>query len=144
MSTPDIGDLLSGGGISSLLQNPEVAAKLPRIMEALAPLMAEMKAEAAGGAGASASGDDAPSAADAGAEGSAPADVPAGADAAANADAVAALASLPGKTRPFRADSSKRHALLKALAPYLSDNRRETLEFIVKVSSLIDLLSDVL
>ena len=38
-----IGDLLGSGGISQLLQNPEIAAKLPRIMEALAPVMAEMK-----------------------------------------------------------------------------------------------------
>ena len=39
-----IGSLLGSGGISQLLQNPEIAAKLPRIMEALAPVMAEMKA----------------------------------------------------------------------------------------------------
>ena len=44
-----IGDLLGSGGISQLLQNPEIAAKLPRIMEALAPVMAEMKAEKAAG-----------------------------------------------------------------------------------------------
>ena len=47
-----IGDLLGSGGISQLLQNPEIAAKLPRIMEALAPVMAEMKAEKAAGASA--------------------------------------------------------------------------------------------
>ena len=45
MSEPNFNDILSGGGFSSLLQNPEVAAKLPRIMEALGPVMAEMKEE---------------------------------------------------------------------------------------------------
>lgn len=44
-SDKNIENLLAGGGFSSLLQNPEIASKLPRIMEALAPVMAEMKAE---------------------------------------------------------------------------------------------------
>ena len=46
----NIENILSGGGFSSLLQNPEIASKLPRIMEALAPVMAEMKAEKSGAA----------------------------------------------------------------------------------------------
>ena len=45
MSEPNLNDILSGGGLSSLLQNPDVAAKLPRIMEALGPVISEMRAE---------------------------------------------------------------------------------------------------
>lgn len=163
MSAPDIGGLLSGGGLSALLQNPEVAAKLPRIMEALAPLMAEMQAENAAKTAAPAAPEGKKSAAGSLADllsgvnaGSPqPSDAAAGpaaqntaqneATAAAAGDGSAsALAPIASKMRGFRSDSARRGALLKALSPYLSENRRQTLDYIVKVSALIDLLSDVL
>lgn len=106
--------LLSSGGIASLLQNPEIAAKLPRIMEALAPVMAEMKAEKADGAPAQA------------------------ADA---ADALQKALPAMGKAHP---SASRRMALLRALAPYLSADRQSALDTVIKVSTLIDLLSEVM
>lgn len=162
MSAPDIGGLLSGGGLSALLQNPEVAAKLPRIMEALAPLMAEMQAENAAKTAAPAAPEGEKSAAGSLADllsgvnaGSPqPSDAAAGpaaqntaqneATAAAGDGSASALAPIASKMRGFRSDSARRGALLKALSPYLSENRRQTLDYIVKVSALIDLLSDVL
>lgn len=132
-----IGDLLGGGGISQLLQNPEIAAKLPRIMEALAPVMAEMKAEKAAGAGA------APTAASAdGAQNAQPEAAPAAAQPEAAA-AVAAPVVLPasaGKAAP----ASRRMALLRALSPYLSEERQSALDTVMKVSTLLDLLSEVM
>lgn len=162
MSAPDIGGLLSGGGLSALLQNPEVAAKLPRIMEALAPLMAEMQAENAAKTAAPAAPEGEKSAAGSLADllsgvnaGSPqPSDAAAGpaaqntaqneATTAAGDGSASALAPIASKMRGFRSDSARRGALLKALSPYLSENRRQTLDYIVKVSALIDLLSDVL
>lgn len=123
MSEPNLNDILSGGGLSSLLQNPEIASKLPRIMEALGPVMAEMRAEQAAE----------PTAAH-GEEGDAKT-----ADKTASASASALLG---GKTQ--RPGSARRCALLKALEPYLSDSRREAMEYIIKVSSLIDILSEVM
>lgn len=106
------------GSIASLLQNPEIASKLPRIMEAIAPVMAEMRAE----------------------ENSAPSgektEPPPSAE-----NAIAALLSGGGKKNESR---SKRYALLHALEPYLSDSRREAMGYILKVSSLLDVLSEVL
>ncbi len=127
--------LLGGGGIASLLQNPEIAAKLPRIMEALAPVMAEMKAEKAGG-GASGT----PSA-DAAASGST--DTTGGSSVSAASAAETLQAALPAlsKTPP---SSSSRMALLRALSPYLSADRQSALDTVIKVSTLIDLLSEVM
>jgi len=105
------------GGIASLLQNPEIASKLPRIMEAMAPVIAEMRAE----------------------ESNAPSDekaeVPPSAE-----NALAAILG-GGKKNESR---SKRYALLHALEPYLSDSRRETMGYILKVASLLDVLGEVL
>lgn len=123
--------LLSSGGIASLLQNPEIAAKLPRIMEALAPVMAEMKAEKAGGAPAQAAETDGTSGAADGAPVSA-------ADA---ADALQKALPAMGKAHP---SASRRMALLRALAPYLSADRQSALDTVIKVSTLIDLLSEVM
>lgn len=124
--------LLSNGGIASLLQNPEIAAKLPRIMEALAPVMAEMKAEKAGeGAPAQATGTD-------GASGAADASPVSAADA---ADALQKALPAMGKAHP---SASRRMALLRALAPYLSADRQSALDTVIKVSTLIDLLSEVM
>ena len=112
MSEPNFNDILSGGGFSSLLQNPEVAAKLPRIMEALGPVMAEMKEEKARE---NATQNDAKD-----------------------------EETPPLKVKQKSASSIRRCELLKALEPYLSDNRREAMEYIIKVTSLIDMLSEVM
>ena len=112
MSEQNLNDILSGGGLSSLLQNPDIAAKLPRIMEALGPVMAEMHEENK----AQQPQSEAPQ----------------------NPTAVPALGG--GKNK----NSARRCALLKALEPYLSENRREAMEYIIKVTSLIDLLSEVM
>ena len=134
MGEQNINDLLSGGGFSSLLQNPDIAAKLPRIMEALKPVMEEMRAEQGGAA---------PSA-------EASADTRAENAESSAASAIADLsAALPvggggGSGGKQRSSSARRCALLKALEPYLSDNRREAMEYIIKVSSLIDILSEVM
>lgn len=120
--------LLSGGGIASLLQNPEIAAKLPRIMEALAPVMAEMKAEQAGGA---------PAQTSSAADGTDAAPV----SAASAADALQKALPAVGKAQP---SASRRMALLRALSPYLSADRQSALDTVIKVSTLIDLLSEVM
>lgn len=129
MSEQNINDLLSGGGFSSLLQNPDIAAKLPRIMEALKPVMEEMRAEQGG----------VPSA-----EASAAASTDSSDSAPTFANPLAALSVGGGGGGKQRTSSARRCALLKALEPYLSDNRREAMEYIIKVSSLIDILSEVM
>ncbi len=121
MSEPNLNDILSGGGLSSLLQNPDIAAKLPRIMEALGPVMAEMRGEG----GETAKTEEAADTSNA--------QVP----------QIAQVLSAAGKNRP-NSSSARRCALLKALEPYLSENRREAMEYIIKVTSLIDLLSEVM
>lgn len=118
MSEANLNDILSGGGLSSLLQNPDIAAKLPKIMEALGPVMAEMRAE-----------DQKEKDEKSGEEKSAP-----------SSEAVLASAIGKGKGQ----GSARRCALLKALEPYLSQNRREAMDYIIKVTSLIDLLSEVM
>lgn len=134
-----IGSLLGSGGISQLLQNPEIAAKLPRIMEALAPVMAEMKAEKA--AGASAPAAPVEPAQSAAAEASAPADgIAAAAAALADGAAPAALPASVGKA----SSASRRMALLRALSPYLSEERQSALDTVMKVSTLLELLGEVL
>ncbi len=132
-----IGDLLGSGGISQLLQNPEIAAKLPRIMEALAPVMAEMKAEKAAGtavAHAAAPTD--------GAQDAPPEAAPAAQAAAASA--TAAPAALPASAGAKPTSTSRRMALLRALSPYLSEERQSALDTVMKVSTLLDLLSEVM
>ena len=132
-----IGDLLGSGGISQLLQNPEIAAKLPRIMEALAPVMAEMKAEKAAGtavAHAAAPTD--------GVQDAPPAAAPAAQAAAASA--TAAPAALPASAGAKPTSASRRMALLRALSPYLSEERQSALDTVMKVSTLLDLLSEVM
>ena len=113
------------GGFASLLQNPDVMAKLPRIMEALAPVMEEMKAE---------NGEKVENKVQ---EEGAPESAPASADAQNMLTSLLSGASQKGKSSP-------RYALLRALMPYLSDNRKEAMEYILKVSSLIDVLSEVM
>ncbi len=132
-----IGDLLGSGGISQLLQNPEIAAKLPRIMEALAPVMAEMKAEKAAGtavANAAAPMD--------GVQDAPPEAAPAAQAAAASA--TAAPAALPASAGAKPTSASRRMALLRALSPYLSEERQSALDTVMKVSTLLDLLSEVM
>lgn len=121
-----IGDLLGSGGISQLLQNPEIAAKLPRIMEALAPVMAEMKSEKAAGTAV--------------AHAAAPTDGAQDAPPEAAPAAQAAAASAGAKPT----SASRRMALLRALSPYLSEERQSALDTVMKVSTLLDLLSEVM
>lgn len=132
-----IGDLLGSGGISQLLQNPEIAAKLPRIMEALAPVMAEMKAEKAAGTAVAHAAAPPDGAQDA------PPEVAPAAQAAA-ASATAAPAALPASAGAKPTSASRRMALLRALAPYLSEERQSALDTVMKVSTLLDLLSEVM
>ncbi len=106
------------GGISALLQNPEIASRLPRIMEALAPVMAEMKNEKKEETVAAVA-DNAPS----------------------PPSENAAMALLSGVRSKGR---SERYELLRALEPYLSDNRRQAMEYILKVASIIDILGEVM
>ena len=134
--SPDksIQELLGGGGIPQLLQNPEIAAKLPRIMEALAPVMAEMKAEKAAAAAAETA--------------QAPQNAAETAEAAEAARAAGASAAAP-TVQPAAAGTkasaaSRRTALLRALAPYLSAERQNALDTVMKVSALLDLLSEVM
>lgn len=122
MSEQSLNDILSGGGLSSLLQNPEVASKLPRIMEALGPVIAEMRAEKEDGS--AESGDKKESD---------------GPDA---KEAVKLLSAASSKGKSSA--SSNRMALLCALEPYLSQNRREAMEYIGRVLTLIDLLTEVM
>ena len=137
--SPDksIQELLGGGGIPQLLQNPEIAAKLPRIMEALAPVMAEMKAEKAAAAAAETA--QAPQNATETAE---PAET-AGAAQAAEASAAAPTVQ-PAAGGEKATAASRRTALLRALAPYLSAERQNALDTVMKVSALLDLLSEVM
>ncbi len=132
-----IGDLLGSGGISQLLQNPEIAAKLPRIMEALAPVMAEMKAEKAAGAAVAHAAAPTDGAQDA------PPEVAPAAQAAA-ASATVASAALPASAGAKPTSASRRMALLRALSPYLSEERQSALDTVMKVSTLLDLLSEVM
>ena len=129
MSEPNLNDILSGGGLSSLLQNPEVAAKLPRIMEALGPVMAEMKAEQAAAAPTKTA--------------SQPTDE---VSQAASGEATEVIAKVLPTLSATKKESpaARRRALLCALEPYLSDNRREAMDYIGKVLSLIDILSEVI
>lgn len=134
--SPDksIQELLGGGGIPQLLQNPEIAAKLPRIMEALAPVMAEMKAEKAAAAAAETA--------------QAPQSAAEPAETAEAAQAAGASAAAP-TVQPVAAGAkataaSRRTALLRALAPYLSAERQNALDTVMKVSALLDLLSEVM
>ena len=134
----NIENILSGGGFSSLLQNPEIASKLPRIMEALAPVMAEMKAEKSGAAEkvhAKAADDTETDSMEPTAAKQTSADA---------ASLAAGLLSSGGGGKRPHPGLSKRCALLNALKPYLSDGRKETLDYIIKVSTLIDLLSEVI
>ena len=137
--SPDksIQELLGGGGIPQLLQNPEIAAKLPRIMEALAPVMAEMKAEKAAAAAAETA--QAPQNA---AETAEPAET-AGAAQAAGASAAAPTVQ-PAAAGAKATAASRQTALLRALAPYLSAERQNALDTVMKVSALLDLLSEVM
>lgn len=119
MSEPNLNDILSGGGLSALLQNPDVAAKLPRIMEALAPVMAEMRAE------------------------SNP-DLPKDEVSEVKAEETAKETVALSPKKHHDSSATRRRALLHALEPYLSDSRREAMDHVNKVLLLIDMLSEVI
>lgn len=122
MSEANLNDILSGGGLSSLLQNPEVAAKLPRIMEALGPVISELRAEQS-------------------AENRH--EEPSSENNSENNEEEGAILTLAPRAEKSSA-SQRRRALLCALEPYLSDSRREAMNSIGKILTLIDLLSEVM
>lgn len=115
MSEANLNDILSGGGLSSLLQNPDVAAKLPRIMEALGPVISEMRAEQA-------------------------ASKESVQEKSEEANGALTVVSKNEKSSA----SQRRRDLLSALEPYLSDTRRDAMNSIGKILTLIDLLSEVM
>ena len=115
------------GALGALLQNPQIAAKLPRIMEALGPVLDEIKRENAA--------ENPPKQAGAAENAGEP---PAPEKPADGAETPARL--LPAKTQRSR----ERAALLSALSPYLSDERRAALETVLKMSALLDVISEVL
>ena len=121
MSESSLNDILSGGGLSSLLQNPEVAAKLPRIMEALGPVISEMRTEQTAGEKEDKSTVNNEE----------------------NGQSATPALSLV-KQNEKNSASHRRRALLNALEPYLSDGRREAMNSIGKILTLIDLLSEVM
>lgn len=122
------------GALGTLLGNPQIAEKLPRIMEALGPVLAEMKAE-------NAAGENAPSTASVAPE-TAIGETAETQDAADGAKAVETAVARPlGRGE---ASGQQRRALLSALSPYLSQERRAALDTILKMSSLLDLISEVL
>ncbi len=118
-ATPDI--------LSSLLSNPELLSKLPTIISTVKPIMEMLSSSAAGGGAASA-----PS--------SAPSSVPTFSPSPSSSpsdgnDAVAASAS-----HPHRRGDDRRAALLCALKPYLSSDRRQAIDYIIKLDRLGDVL----
>lgn len=63
---------------------------------------------------------------------------------AAAASATAAPAALPASAGAKPTSASRRMALLRALSPYLSEERQSALDTVMKVSTLLDLLSEVM
>ncbi|MBQ7660536.1 MAG: hypothetical protein IJS44_00600 [Clostridia bacterium] len=123
------------GALGTLLGNPQIAEKLPRIMEALGPVLAEMKAE-------NAAGENAPSTASVAPETAIGETAETQEDAQDVAKAVETAVARPlGRGE---ASGQQRRALLSALSPYLSQERRAALDTILKMSSLLDLISEVL
>lgn len=120
------------GALGALLQNPKIAEKLPRIMEALSPVIAEMKSENAAVE---------PPKAEAAAE-AAPDSEGQNADGGAAKPAVETAVARP--LTPREKGGLERAALLRALAPYLSAERRAALDTVLKMSSLLDVISEVL
>lgn len=117
-------DLLGAGGFAALLQNPQITERLPQILEALSPIMAEMQG---------------------GKQESAPDEVQAAKEVAPpSASPDALLVKLLGGNGKQREGSANRLALLHALKPFLSDNRKEAMEYICKVSGLLDILAEVM
>lgn len=122
MSEPNLNDILGGGGLSSLLQNPDIAAKLPKIMEALAPVMDEMKKERT----------------------EEEVTEEAGSSAEEKAKETLKEEAVLSAFKKHSKGNTRRSALLKALTPYLSDSRKEAMGYIMKVTTLIDILSEVM
>ena len=63
---------------------------------------------------------------------------------AAAASATVASAALPASAGAKPTSASRRMALLRALSPYLSEERQSALDTVMKVSTLLDLLSEVM
>ncbi len=97
--------------LSSLLSNPELIAKLPQMMSAIKPML-DMLGKPAVPSNATASQDTAPT---------------------------SALPAFPAATAKTKNDSD-RAALLCAMKPYLSQDRQNAIDYIIKLSRLGDIL----
>ena len=127
-----INSLLGSGGISQLLQIRDCGKTAAHHGGARAGHGGDESRKAAGASAPAAPVEPAQSAA---AEAAAPAD----GIAAALADGTALPVSV-GKA----SSASRRMALLRALSPYLSEERQSALDTVMKVSTLLELLGEVL
>lgn len=114
---PTLNQHISTDFISSILSNPELLSKLPTLISSIKPIM-EMftKAQPAGAETKDANLHDEPS-------------VPA-----------ASQAISAAKTM---GDSNRRAALLCAMKPYLNNERQDTIDYIIKLSRLGDVLKSL-
>lgn len=112
-----------GDVFSSLLSNPELIAKLPVIISSVKPIIEMLgKGFSSGGATDAGGGTVAPSTAST-----------------ASPDASVSAAALKDTSVHGRGSDS-RTALLCAMKPYLSDDRRNAVDYIVKLSRLGEIL----
>ncbi len=114
-ATPDI--------LSSLLSNPELLAKLPTIISTVKPIMEMLSSTAASGGATSAPSSvptfsPSPSASPSDGDGTVPASA----------------------SHHHRRGDDRRAALLCALKPYLSSDRRQAIDYIIKLDRLGDVL----
>lgn len=98
-------------GLGAVLSNPELMAKLPQMMAMLRPMLEQSNAGTAG------STDSIP-------ETATPASVP---------------ASVPAQPAPKK-PADQRTALLVALKPFLSEDRRNAVDAMLRISALGDVL----
>ncbi len=117
--------------LSLLLQNPALLSKLPTILSAAKPIMEILSGLSGQSAGAATP---APAITDA---------TPSGNDDI--AATAAAMAKVPQPSqRSFASKGDDRHtALLCAMKPYLSEDRRKAVDYILKLRSLGDLLKSL-
>ncbi len=101
-----------GDIISSLLSNPEMLTKLPALLSSIKPIM-EMLGGLGGGGAASAS---------------------------ATAQALPTPQAAPSAVKPSDKGSDSRTALLCAMKPYLSADRQNAIDYIIKLGRLGDIL----
>ena len=121
-STPaDDGKNSSQNVISSLLSNPELIAKLPTILSSVKPII-----EMLGKMGTSAN--------------TVPVATVSDDTAKASNNAAAAVSATTKEVSGAHKGADSRTALLCAIKPYLSDSRREAVDYIIKLSRLGEIL----